>query len=181
MALSGYTGRPSLSAPAQVVWRPGDPADSFPVPRGVRNQLFYLQRTHNANTIICALNLNGQGEPDEQNPVHVFWIRYTEQGQHAELSFIQRVFAYGIKAKPLGHDEYELRFAGYRNYPLYLMKSPADNKYHVYTSIDRKLAILNRIFIKINGGSFWSPNVEYIEIKGTDPGSGRELVERLKV
>jgi hypothetical protein len=51
----------------------------------------------------------------------------------------------------------------------------------VYTSIDRKLAILNRIFIKINGGSFWSPNVEYIEIKGTDPGSGRELVERLKV
>ncbi|PWT77872.1 MAG: CDP-alcohol phosphatidyltransferase [Bacteroidetes bacterium] len=158
-----------------------DPADTFPIPQGIKNQLFYVQRTHNSNTVICELNLRPDGKPDDENPVHVFWIRYTEQGQHAELSFIQRVFAYGVKARPIGNDNFELRFVSFKKRAMYLIKSPADNKYHVYTSISQKSAILSRIFIKINGGSFWSPNVEYIEVKGTDPSSGRELKERIKV
>ena len=29
-------------------------------------------------------------------------------------------------------------------------------------------AILNRIFIKVDGGTFWSPNVVYMEMKGVD-------------
>jgi hypothetical protein len=33
----------------------------FPVPVGNPNQLFYLQRTTNTNTIVCELNLNKQG------------------------------------------------------------------------------------------------------------------------
>jgi len=158
-----------------------DPQDTFPVPQGIKNQLFYVQRTHNINTIICELNLNPDGKPDIENPVHVYWIRYTEQGQPAELSFVQRVFAYGVKAKPIGADMFELRFVSYKKFPLYLMRSPADNKYHVFANIARREAILSRIFIKINGGTFWSPNVEYIEIKGIDPRSGKELRERLKV
>ncbi|HTQ64516.1 MAG TPA: DUF4833 domain-containing protein [Puia sp.] len=155
--------------------------DTFPVPRGIKNELFYLQRTHNINTIICELNLNPKGIPDEDNPVHVFWIRYTEQGQRAELSFIQRVFAYGVKAKPIGNNNFELYFVSYKKYPMYLMKSASDHQYHVFATISKKRAILNRIFIKTNGGSFWSPNVEYIEVRGTDPDFGTELVERMKV
>ncbi|HEX4850984.1 MAG TPA: DUF4833 domain-containing protein, partial [Puia sp.] len=145
-----------------------DPADTFPIPQGIKNQLFYVQRTHNNNTIICELNLKSNGRPDDENPVHVYWIRYTEQGQHAELSFIQRVFAYGVRARAIGNDNFELHFVSYKKRPMYLMKSPADNKYHVYTNISQKPAILDRIFIKINGGSFWAPNVGYIEVKGTD-------------
>ena len=60
------------------------------------------------------------------------------------------------------------------------MRSAADNKYHVYANIARKQAIVSRIFIKTNGGSFWSPNVEYIEVRGIDPNSGKELMERMK-
>jgi len=157
------------------------PQDSFPVPHGIQNQLFYLQRTHNINTIICALNAMKNGRPDPENPVHVFWIRYTEHSQPAELSFIQRVFAYGIKTKPLSGDKYELRFVSYKKFPMYLMKSSSDNNYHVYAHIGQKQAIVNRIFIKINGGSFWSPNVEYIQVDGIDPDSGRELTEKMKI
>jgi len=155
--------------------------DSFPVPQGIENELFYLQRTHNINTIICELNLKANGIPDANEPVHVFWIRYTEQSQRAELSFIQRVFAYGLKSRSLGNNAYELRFVSYKKYPMYLMKSATDNKFHVYSTILQKRAILSRIFVKTNGGSFWSPNVEYIEVRGFDPDSGRELVERMKV
>lgn len=159
-----------------------EPQDTFPVPHGIKNQLFYLQRTPNVNTIICELNYQKNGQLDEENPVHVFWIRYQDAGKKVELSFLQRTFAYGIKTKPIGEGKYELRFVSYKKMPLYLIKSQADNKYHVYASVGQKEVILNRIFIKINpGGSFWSPNVEYIEYKGMDPASGKEILERRKV
>jgi len=153
----------------------------FPVPQGNPNQLIYLQRTPNTNTIVCELNFTRDGKLDVDDPVHVFWIRYGEQGQRAELSFLQRNFAYGVKTKFLSKDRYELHFVSYKKLVMYLVRA-ADNKYHVVTSINQKQVILNRIFIKINpGGSFWSPNVEYIELAGTEPGSGMEVLERRKV
>ena len=54
-------------------------------------------------------------------------------------------------------------------------------KFYVYTNINQKPVILNRIFIKINGGSFWSPNVEYVEISGIDPINRSVVKERLKI
>lgn len=153
--------------------------DKFPVPAGNPNQLFYLQRTSNTNTIVCELN-HKNGVPDPDEPIHVFWIRYTDKGQKEELSFIQRKFAYGIKSQEVSKDKYEISFVSYKKYPMYLMKGP-DNRYNVYGTINQKQAIVNRIFVKINGGSFWSPNVEYIEIKGVDAANGKELIERRKI
>ena len=60
------------------------------------------------------------------------------------------------------------------------MPSVKDNKYHVYATINQKPAVLNRIFIKIDGGSFWSPNVIYMEMKGIDVATGKEVMERFK-
>ena len=156
-------------------------ADTFPVPPHRSNSLFYLQRTPNTNTIICELN-EKNGAPDPDNPVHVLWIRYTEQKQRQELNFIQRHFAYGINSTPLGNGTYELHFVSYKKIAMYLRKSPVDNLHHVYVNIDNKQMLLNRIYIKINpGGTFWSPNVEYFEFKGIDTESGKELSQRVKI
>jgi phosphatidylglycerophosphate synthase len=172
--------QPSLISvhPAPVV---RDAVDTFPVPPHNSNSLFYLQRTPNINTVICELN-EKNGVLDKNEPVHVLWIRYGEQKQRQELSFIQRHFAYGLKSRDLGNGVYELHFVSYRNVLFYLKKSPVDNKRYVYANITGKQAILNRIYIKIDpGGTFWSPNVEYLELKGTDTKSGKELIQRIKV
>ena len=153
--------------------------EKFPVPAGNPNQLFYLQRTANTNTIVVELNYKNS-ELDEEEPVHVYWIRYTDQGQKEELNYIQRKFAYGIKSRLISKDKYELNFVSYKKYPMYLMKG-ANNKYNVYGTINQKQAIVNRIFVKINGGSLFSPNVEYVEIKGVDPSNGKEVLERRKI
>lgn len=151
----------------------------FPEPTGVPHQLFYLQRTSNTNTIVCELNYKN-GSVDPQDPIHVFWIRYGEDGQKEELNYIQKKFAYGVKATQVAKDKYQLHFVSYKKYLMYLMKG-ADNKFNVYATINQKQAILNRIFVKISGGSFWTPNVEYVEIKGFDPASGKEVMERMKI
>jgi len=155
--------------------------DTFPVPPISPNRLFYLQRTSNKNTIVYDLNLVN-GSLDQDDPVHVYWIRYSDQGQRQELSYIQRTFAYGIKSTALANNGgYVMHFVSNKKYLLYLVKSAADNKYRVYTTVNSKTVVLNRIFIKINGGSFWSPKVEYVEIKGTDPSNGKEITDRLKI
>jgi hypothetical protein len=159
----------------------GIPVDSMPLPPSDPKQLFYLQRTPNANTIICDLN-DKDGVVDPENPIHVYWLRYTEnqKGQRAELNYIQRTFAYGIKARLLSPDKYELHFVSYKKYSMYLERA-ADHRYHVFAMINGRVAILQRIFVEIRGGSFWTPHVEYVELKGLDPATGKEVMGRINV
>ncbi|MHA4738694.1 DUF4833 domain-containing protein [Dyadobacter sp. MSC1_007] len=153
--------------------------DEFPVPKNVPGLLFYIQRDPNTNTICYQLNIDKQGRLSEKNPVNMFWIRYPEGGVIKELNYLQRKFAYGINSKQTGNSSYELRSVAYSKLPLYLRKDNK-NEYHVYTSIDKKECILSRVFIRIDGGSFWSPNVLYIELKGTETATGKTIIQRLK-
>ncbi|MVN75304.1 DUF4833 domain-containing protein [Hymenobacter sp. HMF4947] len=157
------------------------PSMGFPVPTGIINQLFYLQRDPNINTVIYQLNVNNAGKLDEEEPVKVFWIRYAEQGERKDLNFIQRKFAYGLSAKKIAPDKYELKFAAYDKVRFFLMKSTADNAFHVYTTIANKQIILSRVYLRIEGGTFWVPNVKYIEFKGLNTATREQVIERVAV
>lgn len=151
----------------------------YPTPPASNERLFYVQRTPNANTIVYDLNLNSDGKLNTEQPVKAYWLRYADKGQKEELNYIQRKFAYGLNSKALNNGSYDIRFVSYKKFPLTLMKG-GDGKYHIFASIAQKQVILNRIFVKIEGGSFWIPNVLYVEIKGTDPETGKEIVDRFK-
>lgn len=153
--------------------------DTFPVPRNPGNMMFYVQRTPNTNTIVYELNYREDKTLDTDNPIHVFWIRYQEGGKHKELNFIQRRFAYGLKTYKKPGDNWDLRMVAYQKHPLHLQKA-ADGKYYVFTEINDKQAVLQRIYIKIDGGTFWHPNVLYIELKGYDAKTGTPLTEQIK-
>jgi hypothetical protein len=151
----------------------------YPVPPVNKQRLFYLQRTPNSNTIVYEVNMGNDGKPDNDEPVKVYWLRYAENGQKQDLNYIQRKFAYGLTAKSLDNGNFDIRFVSYKKFPLTLMKAN-DGKYHIFAHIAQKQVMLDRIFVKIDGGSFWLPNVTYVEIKGSDPQTGKEIVERFK-
>jgi hypothetical protein len=157
----------------------GEAQQGFPVPESNVLQLFYLQRTSNHNTIVYELNVKN-GQLDVRNPVHPFWIRYTEQSQRAELSFIQRTFAYGIKTKMQSDSSYLVRLVSYSHFSMTLKKG-ADGKFRMYAPINQQMMVLSRIFVKITGGSMWSPDIEYFELSGWDPATGKAVSERKKV
>lgn len=173
-----YTGIGSASAnsPAGIAEAQ---ADSMPVPKGIKDLKFYVQRDPNANTVVYELNRTAQGTLNEAEPIQVYWIRYAEGGERKELNYIQRKFAYGLNTRKLGKDHYELKFVSYGKLPLYLRKS-RDGKYHVYTTINKKEAILNRVFVRIEGGTFWVPNVLYVELSGHDATTGKAVTGRFK-
>ncbi|WP_245704503.1 DUF4833 domain-containing protein [Daejeonella rubra] len=155
---------------------------TFPVPKDIKNQLFYIQRDPNTNTIICQLNVDSNGKLNTKSPINVFWMRYADQGEKKGLSYIQRKFAYGIETKDLGNGQYELKFAARKNPPMYLTKSAVDKRYHVYVTANDKKIQVERIFIRIEGGTFWFPNVKYIEFKGREANEPTKIItERTKV
>src|ERR1700676_1957140 len=78
----------------------------FPTPMGNPNQLFFLQRTQNTNTVIYELNMKN-GVVDSAEPVHIFWICYAEKSQKEELNEIQRKRAYGLTTQYISKDHYE--------------------------------------------------------------------------
>jgi hypothetical protein len=152
--------------------------DKFPTPAENIQRLFYVQRLPNANTIIYELNAPN-GHIDEDNPIHPYWIRYASKNERDDLNYIQRKFAYGLATKKTGNDQWDVRFVSYKRLPLLLTKG-SDGKYHIFATIAQRQMIVNRIFAKIEGGSFWVPNIVYVEFKGTDPSTGKEVIERFK-
>ncbi len=166
--------------PINIFAQSKSPADTFPVPRGNSIRLFYLQRQPNTNTIAYDLNLKNN-KLDTDDPVHGYWIRYTENGQREELSWIQRTFAYGIHSKKISNDVYELNFVSYKKKKFWLEKDPA-GLWSVFAKLENgKKMVLKRIYIHINGGSFWSPNIEYVELKGLEPDTNQEVRERIQI
>lgn len=173
----------SLSGSLAIAQLQGNPSPvNFPIPKDIPNQLFYLQRDPNTNTIICQLNIDEHGNLNKEQPVNVFWKRYAEKNETQNLNYIQRKFAYGIQSKNIGNDEYLLNFVSYKKLSMVLSKSEHTKKYNVFVSVNNKRILLERIFVRIEGGTFWVPNVRYVEFKGYDVQHPEKVItERIKV
>ncbi|HSD06409.1 DUF4833 domain-containing protein [Flavobacterium sp.] len=152
---------------------------NFPTPRNIDNMLFYIQRDPNINTAIYAINYQQNGKIDKSNPIKAYWIRYAEKGEIKDFNYLQRKFAYGIESKLLNNEEFEFKFVSYKKLPLTLKKIDSDQKYHVFVNVNQKKIQLEKIFVRIEGGSFWLPNVKYAEVTGIDVSSNKTITERM--
>ncbi|MGZ4060307.1 MAG: DUF4833 domain-containing protein, partial [Bacteroidia bacterium] len=107
---------------------------------------------------------------------------YATDGKTEPLNYIQMKYAYGIDIQMVDSlkKAYCFNFVSYKKKKIYLLKSPTDNQYEAYCIINNKLIVLDRIFIKIDGGSFWTPKIKYIEVSGRDPNKkNEEMTERI--
>lgn len=155
---------------------------NFPIPKKSDDLLFYLQRTVNSNTVVYELNRQKNGEVNMNEPIKIYWIQYATDSTSEPLNYLQRNFAYGINAKIIDEKNrsFIFHFVSYKEKPLYLLKSAYDNKYHVYTYINNKLSVLDRVFVQIDGGTFWVPDIRYVEISGTIPPASEKTAEKIK-
>ena len=151
----------------------------FPTPKNIDNMLFYIQRDPNINTAIYAINYQENGKIDKSNPIKAYWIRYAEKGEKKDFNYMQRKFAYGLESKTLDNEEFELQFVSYKKLPLTLKKIDSDQKYHVFVSVNQKRIQVEKIFVRIEGGSFWLPNVKYAEVTGIETSSNKMITERM--
>lgn len=153
---------------------------NYPVPPNNPRMLFYLQRNINNNAIVYETNILEAGQIDRKAPIHVYWIRYSTDSTRAELTYIQRKYAYGVESREIegkpGH--FIHNFVSYPKKKFYLIPDREGKKYQALTSIQGKMAILESVFIQLSGGTFWFPSIDYIEMKGRDPLTKEIVIEQ---
>ena len=48
-----------------------------------------------------------------------------------------------------------------------------------FVNIGGKEYVFKKAYIKVDGGSFWSPNIPYIDIYAKNEMSGKEMIHRI--
>ncbi len=173
---------PSLISPAQKNKHNETPAsvEQFPTPPDAENRLFYIQRSSNTNTILYDANFTTDKKLDPKNPVHTYWIRYTDGGKKQELTNIQRTLAYGLHTSPIKGETnaYEGHFLAYRK-RRFIVKQDAKGEAIALFPINGKMQILKKVFVKVDESGMM-PSVIYVELWGKDVATGKEVYERFK-
>lgn len=155
-------------------------APALPVPKG-KHLLFFLQTSPESHTLIYELNYNSEGILDPDNPVKGARVSYEAQGGYKVLGQVEKRAPYGIRCKDIGNGGYEIRLSAYKKFPMYLLKSEKDNKYHMYIQDMGQQLLLKRVFVKVNGGSFWFPKIIYIDLITTNSETGIEILKRINI
>jgi len=157
------------------------PKSDLSGPGELRNVLFYIQRSINISTIIYELNVNEEGELNAAEPVKIYWKNYATDNSTEPLNYIQKKYAYGIDIKIIDvkKNTVSFNFVSYQKKTIYLIKSPIDGRYKAYCNIAGKFVVLNKIFIQLNGGTFWFPKIKFIEVSGKDTASNEDVSEKI--
>jgi hypothetical protein len=152
-----------------------------PKPDEIKNILFYIQRSINISAIIYELNVDENQNLNINEPVKIYWINYASDGSIEPLNYIQKKYAYGIEIKAVDVEKksFCFNFVSYKKKMIYLIKSSVDNKYNAFIEIGGKFVVLKKIFIQIEGGTFWVPKIKYIEIKGKDFTKNEDVYEKI--
>jgi|GEM_PF-405650 hypothetical protein len=155
---------------------------SYPVPQKTDKLLFYLQRSHNKNTIIYELNTLADGKIDVKNPIKVSWIRFEEGGRRAELSFIQRR-AFGVKCHMIDKSEnnFIVQFNNFNKREIRLIKS-STGIYRAFMQINNETAELDDVYIKAENNALGLPlSFKYMDVYGVSTRSKQQISERINL
>ena len=141
--------------------------------------LFKIERSKDANQILYDVNIRETGQFDTNNPINVYWVKNTKGGKIEPLTWIQKKYAYGLKYLSINDDYASFRFVSYKKM-IFTLRKKADNSFEVYTKHQGNLLKMDRIFIQIDGGTFWFPNITAIEIYAKNVKTGEQVIEIIR-
>lgn len=150
----------------------------YPIP-AEPNQLFYIERSSNANTVIYTANLDKDGKLDDDEPITAFWRWYRVDGHKKPLNFAERMMAYGIKS--VKHDgpngAYSFRVAAMPERPLYVGLN-SKGKPEAFIKMGTRWATLSYIYLEVIDKGLL-PEVPSLDIFGIDRETGKALQEHI--
>lgn len=144
-----------------------------------KTALFKIGRSKDANEIYYAVKTTLAGSLDLSNPIRIYWIKFTKNGVIEPLTRIQNVFAYGLKFLNLTPEKADFQFVSYSKRTFNLRKTK-EGIFKVFTTANGTEVEVERIFIQIEGGTFWLPRIPQVELHARIPGVGDPVVEIIK-
>jgi len=142
------------------------------------NQLFYVQRSPNSNTVVYAAKLDAKGSFDTRTPVEAFWRKFNIDGSKKSLNFIERMMAYGVRvATGKAGQPIIFTIAALPGRKLTLGWD-AQHRPQATMTIGSRTVKLAYVYLQVEEGSLM-PDVPSLDIVGTDIASGKAVREHL--
>jgi Domain of unknown function (DUF4833) len=138
--------------------------------------LFKIGRSKDVNEIFYEVKTAPDGSLDLNEPIKVYWIKYSKNGKAEALTKIQQHFSYGLKFIEVTPEKAEFQFVSYSKRSLKLRKT-SNGSFGVFTVVDGIEVELERIFIQIDGGTFWFPKITRVELHAKMPDANQLVVE----
>lgn len=142
------------------------------------NQLFYIERSPNSNTVVYVANLNSRGEFDAKTPVLAYWRKFNIDGSRQPLTFLERMMAYGVRMdrdKPGQAITFSVVALPDRKLTLAM-----DAQHHpeALLQVENHLIKVAYVYLQVVEGGLL-PSVPSLDIFGTDIVTGKAIHEHL--
>jgi len=168
----------TLSSQIEVLDKVPAVRPEFPVPNEP-DQLFFIQRSVNDNTVIYAANLDGHGHLDRDTPINVYWRWYNVDGHKKALNFLERMMAYGVRtvSSSSSGGNVVVRLAAL---PERVLTVDEDDrgKPEAVLRMGNHPARLVYVYLQVDDHGFM-PSVKAIDVFGVDKLTGKALRERI--
>lgn len=139
-------------------------------------ELFVIDRSRDADQIHYQLQLDQFGHLDTSQPIIVYWLRKTKNNNKEPLTWVQQNFSYGINFLEISNESVLFQFEGYSKRTFELKKN-SSGIYKVHTISQGSEIEISRVYIQINGGTFWFPNIPRVELYGIHSEDKSETLE----
>lgn len=143
------------------------------------NSLFKIGRSKDANEIFYEVKTMRNGALDLKEPIKIYWIKYTDNNAIEPLTLVQQKFAYGLKFLEVTPEKAKFQFVSYSKRTLTLRRNNA-GIFGVFTEVDGKEVELERVFIQIDGGTFWFPKISRVEVHAKEAEANQLVVEVIR-
>jgi hypothetical protein len=142
------------------------------------NQLFYIQRSPNSNTVVYSARLDARGDFDSSTPVEAFWRKFNIDGSRQPLNFAERLMAYGVRvdaARPGQPIAFHITALPGRKLTLAM---DAQHRPEALLQIGNRTVKLTYIYLQVKEGGVL-PEVPSLDVFGTDTATGKAIHEHL--
>ncbi|MBN1253559.1 MAG: DUF4833 domain-containing protein [Bacteroidales bacterium] len=145
-----------------------------------KDLLFVVSHNQSPNIVIYQANRQQNGSLNTKKPVDVFWLLINKGDIIEDLNLLEWKLAYGFKIIPVIEGEkYKIKLNAIKD-KIIIINKKADGKVESQMLINGKFSILKEVFINYEE-SFYLPQVKYLDFRGIDLNSGKNVSERLIV
>ena len=150
----------------------------YPVPNEP-NQIFYIERSSNSNTVVYAANLDSHGRINPNEPVNAYWRWYNVDGHKKPLIFIERMLAYGVNSVTHGGPGGAITFKVAAVPERKIVVDLDDHQRpEALMQIGGRWIKLVYVYLQVDDSGIW-PEVPALDIFGIDKLTGKALREHI--
>jgi hypothetical protein len=137
--------------------------------------LFRIERSINNDQVLYFVRLDENSELNKDKPIEIYWL-HKEIEKIKPVNWIKKKFGYGVNILDQNKKELTFQFVSYDKLDFKLKKNKS-GQYRVFACFNHREVELSRIFIHIDGGTFWKPAIPSVEIYGRNPATDKTILK----